>query len=64
MTQDERQAWALFRYRLISPLLDPAASPADKVAYWQFLTQHPPTAPAPLMAHGATLSSDLSPRGI
>ena len=45
MTQDERQAWALFRYRLISPLLDPAASPADKVAYWQFLTQHPPTAP-------------------
>ena len=45
MTEEEREAWALFRYRLISPLLDPAASRADKAAYVQFVTEHPPTAP-------------------
>ncbi|MDA8193666.1 MAG: helix-turn-helix domain-containing protein [Thermaerobacter sp.] len=45
MTEDERDAWALFRYRLISPLLDPAASRADKAAYYQFVCDHPPTAP-------------------
>lgn len=45
MTNDERDAWALFRYRCISPLLDPAGSPADRRAYRAFLQTHPPTAP-------------------
>ena len=30
MTDDERAAWALFRWRLISPLLDPACTRADR----------------------------------
>ncbi len=45
MTAEERAAWALFRYRLISPLLDPAASRADQAADSQFIGEHPPTAP-------------------
>ncbi|MCY0900430.1 MAG: hypothetical protein OWU33_16155 [Firmicutes bacterium] len=45
MTNAERDAWALFRYRLISPLLDPAVSAADRAAYWAFLRDHPPTTP-------------------
>ncbi len=45
MTDDEREAWALYRYRLISPLLDPAASTADRRDFWQYLHDHPPTNP-------------------
>ena len=45
MTDAEREAWALFRYRLISPLLDPALTPADRHAYTAFLGAHPPTPP-------------------
>ncbi len=45
MTNEERDAWALFRYRLISPLLDLAGSPADRREYRAFLQAHPPTAP-------------------
>lgn len=35
----------MFRYRLISPLLDPAASAADRRDFWQYLHDHPPTNP-------------------
>ena len=45
MTNAEREAWALFRYRLISPLLDPALTPGDRRAYTQFLATQPPTPP-------------------
>ena len=45
MTNPEREAWALFRYRLISPLLDPALTPGDRLAYTQFIAAHPPTPP-------------------
>ena len=45
MTDAEREAWALFRYRLISPLLDPALTPADRHAYTAFFRAHPPTSP-------------------
>jgi len=45
MTDDEQEAWALFRYRLISPLLDPACSHADRAAYLAYLRAHPPQDP-------------------
>jgi len=45
MTDDEQEAWALFRYRLISPLLDPACSHADRAATLAYLRAHPPQDP-------------------
>jgi putative transposase len=45
MTDDERAAWALFRWRLISPLLDPACTRADRREYLAFLQAHPPQDP-------------------
>jgi len=45
MANAEREAWALFRYRLISPLLDPAFTPGDRHAYPQCLATQPPTPP-------------------
>jgi len=45
MTDDERHAWALYRYRCISGLVDPAATPADRQAWVRLLRQHPPTTP-------------------
>jgi len=45
MTDDERQAWALYRYRCISGLVDPLASGDERRAWWQLLQQHPPTNP-------------------
>ena len=45
MTDAEREAWALFRYRLIRPLLDPALTPADRHAYTAFLGARPPRSP-------------------
>lgn len=46
MTDAEREAWALFRYRLISPLLDPALTPPERQAYTTWLAAHPPTPPS------------------
>ena len=48
ITDPEREAWALFRYRLISPLLDPALTLGDRHAYVQFLATQPPTPPTGL----------------
>ena len=45
MTVDDREAWALFRSRLISPLVDPACSHADRIAYLAYLQAHPPRDP-------------------
>jgi len=45
MTEDERAAWALFRWRLISPLLDPACTRADRRDYLAYLQAHPPHDP-------------------
>ncbi|MBX5467300.1 MAG: DDE-type integrase/transposase/recombinase [Firmicutes bacterium] len=45
MTDDERQAWALYRYRCISGLVDPAATPTDRQAWLRWLRQQPPTTP-------------------
>ena len=45
MTDEERDAWALFRYRLISPLLDPVGLPTDRRDYLEFLHTHPPSLP-------------------
>lgn len=45
MTDEERDAWALFRYRLISPLLDAVGLPTARRDYLEFLQMHPPIAP-------------------
>ena len=45
MTDEERDAWALFRYRLISPLLDAVGLPTARRDYLEFLHTHPPIAP-------------------
>ncbi|MCY0897326.1 MAG: DDE-type integrase/transposase/recombinase [Firmicutes bacterium] len=45
MTDDERQAWALYRYRCISGLVDSLASAAERQAWHRWLQQHPPANP-------------------
>lgn len=45
MTNAERAAGALFRYRLISLLRAPALTPGDRHAYPGVLAAHPPTLP-------------------
>jgi len=45
MTDDECEAWALYRYRVISPCLDPATAPQTRAAYLAELRDHPITAP-------------------
>ncbi len=45
MTEDECEAWALYRYRVISPCLDPATTPQTRAAYLTDLREHPITAP-------------------
>lgn len=45
MTDDERQAWALYRYRCISGRVDPAATPTDRQAWLRLLRLQPPTTP-------------------
>ena len=45
MTDDERGTWALFRWRLISPLLDPACTRTDRREDLAFLQAHPPQDP-------------------
>jgi putative transposase len=45
MTDDDREAWALFRYRLISPLVDPVCSRAERTASRAYLQAHPPRDP-------------------
>jgi putative transposase len=45
MTVDDREAWALFRSRLISPLVDPACSRAERTASRAYLQAHPPRDP-------------------
>ncbi len=45
MTDEECEAWALYRYRVISPCLDSATAPQTREAYRHFLREHPITAP-------------------
>lgn len=45
MTEEECEAWALYRYRVISPLLDPATTPQTRGAYLAQLRTTPITAP-------------------
>lgn len=48
MTDVEREVWALFRYRLISPLLDPALTRAGRQGDTTWLAAHFPTPPSGL----------------
>jgi putative transposase len=45
MTEEECEAWALYRYRVISPCLDPATTPQTRAAYLGQLGEQPITAP-------------------
>lgn len=45
MTEEECEAWALYRYRVISPCLDPATTPQTRAAYLAHLREQPITAP-------------------
>lgn len=45
MTEEECEAWALYRYRVVSPGLDPATAPPTRAAYLAQLREQPITAP-------------------
>ena len=52
MTEEEGAVWALYRYEMISPCLDPATAPQTqtRAAYLAHLREHPTTgsyAPTP-----------------
>ena len=50
MTEEECEAWALYRYRVISPCLDPATAPQTRAAYRAQLHAQPITVPTGTVA--------------